>query len=51
MIAQYIVVGVVVAVAATFIIRKLVLTFTKKGCATGGCGCAATEISVLKQKH
>jgi hypothetical protein len=49
MIGQYIIVGVVVGLAATFIIRKLILTFTKKGCAAGGCGCAATEIKATKR--
>jgi xanthine dehydrogenase iron-sulfur cluster and FAD-binding subunit A len=49
MIAQYIIISIIVAIAAAFIVRKFILAFTKKGCASGSCGCAASEIEHLKQ--
>lgn len=49
MIAQYILISIVAAFAAAFILRKFILAFTKKGCASGSCGCAASEIEKLKQ--
>ena len=48
MITQYIIIGLVVTLATVFIARKFILMFTKKGCASGSCGCAASEIEQLK---